>query len=144
MSVFCIRFLVDGVVKIGNANPTEKGKTMREKLIELLECTYGQVKDRDYDCYGECKTCQAENLIANGVGFLPKWIPVTERLPDTAERVLVCKTWLGRVYKPEYGYYQDFPNRKGCWYVLTEFGYYPQREVTHWMPMPEPPSEERI
>ena len=65
-----------------------------------------------------------------------KWIPVSERLPDTAERVLVCKTWLGRVYKPEYGYYQDFPNQKGCWYVLTEFGYYPQREVTHWMPLP--------
>ena len=72
----------------------------------------------------------------------PKWIPVSERLPDTAERVLVCKTWLGQVYKPEYGYYQDYPNQKGCWYVLTEFGYYPQREVTHWMPLPQPPKGE--
>ena len=71
----------------------------------------------------------------------PKWIPVTERLPDTAERVLVCRTWRGMVYKPAYGYYQDFPNQKGCWYILTEEGYYPQREVTHWMPLPEPPRE---
>lgn len=72
----------------------------------------------------------------------PKWISVKDRLPDTAERVLVCKTWNGRVYKPEYGYYQDYPNQKGCWYVITEFGYYPQREVTHWMPLPQPPKGE--
>ena len=73
----------------------------------------------------------------------PKWISVEERLPDTAERVLVCKTWLGMVHKPEYGYYQDFPSRKGCWYVLTEYGYHPQREVTHWMPLPKAPKEDK-
>ena len=78
---------------------------------------------------------------ANGV-TMQEWISVKDRLPDTAERVLVCKTWRGRVYKPEYGYYQDFPNQKGCWYVLTEYGYYPQREVTHWMPLPQPPKGE--
>ena len=66
----------------------------------------------------------------------PKWIPVTERLPDTEERVLVCKTWLGMVSKPVYGYYQHLPNSEGCWCVLTEYGYYPQGEVTHWMPLP--------
>ena len=84
---------------------------------------------------------KARQEIANGV-TVNEWISVKDRLPDTAERVLVCKTWLGRVYKPEYGYYQDFPNSKGCWYVLTEFGYYPQREVTHWMPLPTPPKGE--
>lgn len=95
-----------------------------------------------------------ERLIANGVTLAnqvassskqvasSEWISVENRLPDTAERVLVCKTWLGMVYKPVYGYYQDFPNRKGCWYVLTEEGYYPQREVTHWMPLPQPPKGE--
>ena len=77
--------------------------------------------------------------LTNNSVTLVKWISVKEMVPDTAERVLVCKTWLGRVHKPEYGYYQDFPNRKGCWYVLTEFGYYSQREVTHWMPLPQPP-----
>ena len=82
-----------------------------------------------------------DSLVANGV-TVQKWIPVTERLPYTAERVLVCRTWLGMVYKPVYGYYQDFPNQKGCWYVLTDEGYYPQREVTHWMPLPDPPKGE--
>ena len=74
----------------------------REKLIELLECTYGQVDDRDYDCYGECNTCKAEHLIANGVGFLPKWISVAEQLPETSQRVIVCRKD-GRV---EQGVYQ--------------------------------------
>lgn len=83
-----------------------------------------------------------EEAYKKGYADATKWISVKDRLPDTAERVLVCKTWLGRVYKPEYGYYQDFPNQKGCWYVLTECGYYPQREVTHWMPLPQPPKEE--
>ena len=117
----------------------------REKLIELLYNFY--LDYNGYICDGcgtrvaerECATI-ADHLIANGV-TVQKWIPVTERLPDTAERVLVCKTWLGMVYKPVYGYYQDFPNQKGCWYVLTDEGYYPQREVTHWMPLPEPPAE---
>ena len=108
----------------------------REKLIELLK-----------ESGVAFPISTANFLIANGVTLdnqvsSSKWIPVTERLPDTAERVLVCKTWLGTVYKPVYGYYQDYPNQKGCWYVLTEFGYYPQREVTHWMPLPQPPKGE--
>ena len=123
----------------------------REKLIELLACAEDSLLEQavawddeqkeehiaDGDGYG----FYADYLIANGV-TIQKWIPVTERLPNTAERVLVCKTWLGTVYKPVYGYYQDFPNQKGCWYVLTDVGYYPQREVTHWMPLPEPPKGE--
>ena len=83
-----------------------------------------------------------KNGYKQGLEDAVKWISVKDRLPDTAERVLVCKTWLGTVYKPVYGYYQDYPNQKGCWYVLTEFGYYPQREVTHWMPLPQPPKGE--
>ena len=110
----------------------------REKLIELLECTYGQVADRDYDCYGECKTCQAENLIANGVGFLPKWISVKDRLPeqtDPATAVLGI-TERGRCHIVYYF--------KGV--TSEEFtGFYDicaKREITHWMPLPEAPKGE--
>ena len=106
----------------------------REKLIELLECTYGQVDDRDYDCYGECKTCQAEHLIANGVGFLPKWIPVSERLPELYKSVLA---------------YDEEDKTVIRWYdkngfnIVDEYGYtYPVKTVTHWMPLPEAPKGE--
>ena len=110
---------------------------VREKLVELLTNS-PQLDVLDWTTGWE----EAANyLIASGV-TIPEWISVKDRLPDTAERVLVCKAWLGTVYKPVYGYYQDYPNQKGCWYVLTEFGYYPQREVTHWMPLPQPPKGE--
>ena len=122
---------------------------VREKLVELIankECDYysGVCEEWvEHDCekcgLGNCSIAQlANHLIAHGV-TVQEWISAKYRLPDTAERVLVCKTWNGIVYKPEYGYYQDYPNSKGCWYVLTEYGYYPQREVTHWMPLPQPP-----
>ena len=69
----------------------------------------------------------------------PKWIPVTERLPDNIdEEVLVCneeyeKSFLGFVTVAIY----DGSGWLECW----------QREkyvacVTHWMPLPEPPKEE--
>lgn len=61
---------------------------------------------------------------------LPRWIPVTERLPDNYELVMVG--WAGR---------RDI----GKGYVL--FGkwhdpYFSQPDAnqpTHWMPLPEPP-----
>ena len=107
----------------------------REKLIELLDCTYGQVEDRDYDCYGECKTCQAENLIANGVGFLPKWIPVTERLPEDDSDVLAYLRIgeEGRIYPATYA--------KGMWFDCI-FNTPATSTTTHWMPLPEPPKGE--
>lgn len=115
---------------------------MREKLIEFIcsvEYGNGSLMGKNFQ-RGFIEKI-ADHLIENGV-TIQKWISVKDSLPETAERVLVCRTWLGMVYKPVYGYYQDFPNQKGCWYILTEEGYYPQREVTHWMPMPEPPKGE--
>ena len=129
----------------------------REKLIELpvadaILILKEELKQRTdgYTTYlangGKGDPAEEVNLdaLAMAISALEqkKWIPVTERLPDTAARVLVCRTWLGTVFKPVYGYYQDFPNQKGCWYILTEEGYYPQREVTHWMPLPEAPKGE--
>ena len=62
----------------------------------------------------------------------PKWIPVTERLPEFGARV-ICKcraniyevlTWTvdGWEHDPQHVYMSGF--------------------VTHWMPLPEPPKEE--
>lgn len=57
----------------------------------------------------------------------PKWIPVTERLPDDMKRVLV--------YSKIQGIRTDFLCHYGS-------GWYRTTLVTHWMPLPEPPKEE--
>ena len=57
----------------------------------------------------------------------PRWIPVTERLPEKDVRVIVCASL------PE-GVHSDFIYEDGHWFVSTG--------VTHWMPLPEPPKEE--
>ena len=56
-----------------------------------------------------------------------RWIPVTERLPDKPMKCLVY-TKRGECYSYDIAYYnQDF--------------YLQYANVTHWMPIPEPPME---
>ena len=60
-----------------------------------------------------------------------KWIPVTERLPESGEWVLcACRASIFLVMK-----YDD-----GDWYENPAHVYM-RGFVTHWMPLPEPPKE---
>ena len=61
----------------------------------------------------------------------PKWIPVSERLPDECKDVLVY-----RITGCEVTCCTDIKNRK--WFGDEICCY----EVTHWMPLPEPPKGE--
>lgn len=65
----------------------------------------------------------------------PKWIPVSERLPESMEWVLcACRANILEVlrYDPIMGDWDTtMPNR--C---------YMKGFVTHWMPLPEPPKED--
>lgn len=58
-----------------------------------------------------------------------RWIPVTERLPDPFERVIVCR--------------DDGKVEQGCKDIRDWWKVYGTRtkQVTHWMPLPEPPKE---
>ena len=70
-----------------------------------------------------CPTIEAE----------PKWISVKERLPVTFENVLVCT-------KHE----MLICHHDGDEWVVTYDGEYAgyDYDITHWMPLPEPPKEE--
>lgn len=89
----------------------------------------------------------ADYLLDNGVTFakdtnVHSWIPVTERLPEESGSYLVTTTtgavttarfYVGKTYPPTH-------------YRPTEYTsptkWQSNRNVTHWMPLPEPPKED--
>ena len=105
---------------------------MREKLIELLQSAPADIMGN----HGV--GALADHLIANGVTLdnqvsSSKWIPVGERLPDVGENVLVCDAREDYVY-----IWENFGD--GLWFgdeIIWE-----TEDITHWMPLPEPPKGE--
>lgn len=69
-------------------------------------------------------------------GQLPRWIPVTERLPtDPVKKVLI--------FAPHtHGNIVDVGRYLGADGWVLEGWYLTQNAVTHWMPLPEPPEVE--
>ena len=101
---------------------------MREKLIELLKDTRANAA---WHHWGYEET--ADYLIANGV-TIQKWIPVSERLPGLYENVLVCD--VREQYVGAWMYYGN-----GDW--LHDDALWDTEDITHWMPLPEPPREDQ-
>lgn len=69
----------------------------------------------------------------------PRWIPVTERLPDF-EGCLLCmrKAFVGdKLRYQDILYYEE-----GTFYMEFEDTPIPTEAITHWMPLPQPPKEE--
>ena len=115
---------------------------MRDKLIELINENRACPEEDGYPCekcvYDTSPSCfvdrLADVLIANGV-TLQQWIPVSERLPEPFVTVIVQVP--GETPCPTVK--AGFLNGSGKWYI-NMFDYDPS-EVTHWMPLPEPPKE---
>ena len=97
---------------------------MREKLIELL------LNMPEYIMGAEGL---ADHLIANGV-TITKWIPVAERLPESEKCVLV--------YSKDGGVAEGKYNARFNEWVQFRWNVTKLRNVTHWMPLPEPPEGE--
>lgn len=101
-----------------------------------------QLRETDFSDGCPCEAepmCESKDCViiqaADAIEELskPKWIPVTERLPESGkESVLIALRW-GEV---DIGWCED-----GRW--RSEFvNEYEDGEVTHWMPLPEPPKGE--
>ena len=73
---------------------------------------------------------------------LPKWIPVTERLPEIYQRVLVIGRNGKAVYTGIYNGGMKATERRGAKPNKIITGEYGWRTFTFWMPLPEPPKEE--
>ncbi len=95
---------------------------LKEKLVELI-------RETPHIHWNASKLphVMADYLIAHGV-TIQQWISVEERLPDNPMKCFVY-TKRGKYSGYEITYYNQ--------------GFYVQYcEVTHWMPLPEPPKGE--
>ena len=108
-----------GVMKMINCNVR---MDVREKLVELIESAR----------YWGSNTSEeiAENLIKNGV-TVQEWISVEDRLPEDQEEVLVCTRLKNGIRNIDKGYM-----------AIDRFIHRGHAEVTHWMPLPQPPKGE--
>ena len=125
---------------------------VREKLVELL----GRVQqmgviyrenqmDERYPTIEQIRNTEvAARLIANGV-TLQEWIPAIKPPMKITNKVIVlCKNgYMG------YGHYEDYKGER-TWYNLEsgkpftdlDLDDCESYEVTHWMPLPQPPKGE--
>lgn len=96
--------------------------------IEEKQCPHyiRNVHDRGDDSLCDKWVCEVKSL--------PKWIPVTERLPEEKDRYLTVsiEPWFGTTVV-------DTMRWSGVWMYD---GRQTEATVTHWMPLPEPPKEE--
>lgn len=118
----------EGLAKIQKDNEELKGKIAELILaIDPIDTLAGYHKMTEI-LYG---TIKAKPL---NISHNDKWISVNERLPDDWDNYLVSlgKTTGELTYHPEH---------KWCW--IEEDGYVTDfnSSVTHWQPLPEPPTE---
>ena len=134
----------------------------RDEYRERLD----KANDAIEELQGKAKVL--EKLADKWCEAVPKWIPVTERLPESGVHVLLaCKTWGGNKYvcdgfhtekfSQPTEFYEDidadyseetdeyyFP--EGWWEVIKNWDDYScvaiEDTVTNWMPLPQPPKEE--
>ena len=66
-----------------------------------------------------------------------EWVSVEDRLPErNLDNALILISFKGK-YLYYVAYFED-----GKWYVPNMYGRDCLKDVTHWMPLPEPPKEE--
>ena len=111
---------------------TEWGRQW-EKLVNLMRDEAIEIQNVGGEGYYLVSpTKLADRLLANGV-TVQEWIPVMERLPKDDSPVLVYKSRHSEAYgNMETAYYYNQRRWIGC---IGE-------NVTHWMPLPEPPKME--
>jgi hypothetical protein len=120
---------------------------MKEKLIELIR------QGARGHTFMPTESI-ANYLINNGV-IIQKWIPVTEQLPEERDSIFEkfygTKRWTPLMFRKISNEvlaivkYEDGTRKvktvhttDGEWRLIN---LYQAKEVTHWMPLPEPPKE---
>ena len=101
-------------------------------------CPYGKYDSDDGECYEEYKNDKLTKLEKAGV-TVQEWISVKDRLPKLDEAVLVHPKHL-HIKTSYYAVWSLFKCHSGetIWVDKSGDGHN-LTEVTHWMPLPQPP-----
>lgn len=75
------------------------------------------------------------------------WISVKDRLPQEKQDVLVFERWMdipfvGYLVKDKWHVNKEFYEVGGTYADGYIIGVVSQKDVTHWMPLPEPPKQD--
>lgn len=113
----------------------------KEQLAEVLRknadenpCQFACEECDEADCLTPVLRTAADLIeqqaarIAELEAKVPRWIPVTEKIPPDQEEVLVLTRSKNGVRNVDKGYW-----------AIDHFIHRGRAEVTHWMPLPEPP-----
>lgn len=105
---------------------------MYDELVKRLRrCEQFRCRECEYEQVMGCRAkLNADAADAIEELSKPHWIPVTERLPEKTGSYLVYV----------YGEVTEMNFWHGKWHMLGD-DY--TKAVTHWMPLPQPPKEER-
>lgn len=96
-----------------------------EACIHKVVCALWEIQNEL--CDSECAYYQPTLTPPN------EWVSVEERLPRLRENVLVCAYW-----HEHWGVYMGWNSGHG-WSVSCGLGQRSDVQVSHWMPLPEPP-----
>lgn len=116
-----------------------KIKTARTIICDLCQCAMP-----DELCPSQCDWME---MLEEDAVSVPQWISVKDRLPEAEQEVLVIsRGWGNRLLYV--GQYQKMEaqtspltgitSKESDW-SLWGWSYLKEPQVTHWMPLPEPP-----
>ncbi len=137
----CIPHLMDKA-----ADAIEELSAIREEQKAQIILMAAEIEElKTYAELYQSLTDKSQQTARNLLDAYPKWIPVTERLPE--QRInqntldfeyVLCATTFGDVRPYKYGRRIG----QGDAHFWNGAGY-ADAYITHWMPLPEPPKEEK-
>ena len=108
---------------------------VRKKLVELQ--LQADIADNISENGTQHREFIADLMIANGV-TVQEWISVDDRLPEPFVSVLACIP----SEEPLPTVHESYIADHGAWVCILTAERYKTGEVTHWMPIPQPPKGE--
>lgn len=106
----------------------------REYLMRALDDmdVVGQEREKVSYGLGLIESCAYDIADLPSAQPEPRWIPVTERLPEEYTRVIGYMAWKAMT---------TIEYQHGRWYSIDHLEPLPDEAVSHWMPLPQPPKE---